>query len=112
MPFISVKTNANLSKENITSLKTKLGDAISLFPGKSESWLMCEIEGNKSMFFKGSEENCAFVEVKLFGSVEEGASEKFTAEICNEMKKYGIDESRVYVRYQGGTDWGWNGSNF
>lgn len=112
MPFINVKTNKTLTAENKVELKADLGEAIALFPGKSESWLMCEIEDGKSMFFGGSDKPCVFAEVKIFGSVNDASSEKFTAKFCDIMANFGISADRVYVRYEGGTDWGWNNSNF
>ena len=46
MPFISTKTNVTVTKEKETQLKERLGQAISIIPGKSESWLMLAIEGD------------------------------------------------------------------
>ena len=45
MPFISTKTNVTVTKEKETQLKERLGQAISIIPGKSESWLMLAIFG-------------------------------------------------------------------
>ena len=112
MPFVNVKLSKKLAPEAKTELKADLGNAIALFPGKSESWLMCNIEDEKDMFFQGKAGDCAFVEVKLFGSVSESASDRFTAEMCRLMGNFGIPANRVYVRYEGGDLWGWNGSNF
>lgn len=53
MPFINSKVNITLSEEEKTALKTRLGQAISLIPGKSESWLMIGFEDNCSLYFKG-----------------------------------------------------------
>ena len=46
MPFIDSKVSVSLSKEQETELKTRLGQAISLIPGKSESWLMTGFQDN------------------------------------------------------------------
>jgi len=54
VPFINSKVNVALSEEEKTALKTKLGQAISLIPGKSESWLMVGFEDNCSLYFKGN----------------------------------------------------------
>ena len=36
-----------------------------------------------------------------------------TAEICRIMNdELGIPADKVYVKYQGVSDWGWNGRNF
>lgn len=112
MPFINVKTNKTLTPANKLEVKAELGEAISLFPGKSENWLMCEIEDGKAMFFGGSDAPCVFAEVKLFGSVNDACAENFTAKFCDIMAGFGIPANRVYVRYEGGTSWGWNNSNF
>lgn len=114
MPYIDVKLTKNITVSEKDALKSQLGDAISLFPGKSESWLMCNIETGKEMWFKGeNSSDIAFIEVKLFGDVNKSASEKFTAQICSYLNdKLSISPSGVYIRYEGGTDWGWNGSNF
>ena len=44
MPFINVKTNQAVSKEQQTAIKAGLGKAITALPGKSEQWLMVGIE--------------------------------------------------------------------
>lgn len=112
MPFINVKTTQTLAPEKKNELKADLGKAIAIFPGKTETWLMCNIEDGQKMYFQGSDEACAFVEVKLLGSVSDTASNSFTAEMCKVMDRYGVSPDRVYVRYEGGNLWGWNGSNF
>lgn len=113
MPFIDVSLTKKLTAESENAIKSALGDAISLFPGKSEAWLMCRISDGEHMWFKGSDEDCAFTEVKLLGSVDPVGAERFTARMCEILEKEaGISPSRVYVRYTGGGDWGWNGSNF
>ena len=112
MPYIDVKTNAKLQDKQIEDIKAELGKAITVFPGKSETWLMCGLSQVDNMFFQGNGDVCAFVEVKLFGSVDESASSDFTRIICDVLAEHGIPASRVYVRYEGGTQWGWNNGNF
>ena len=53
MPCIQVKTNVNTSGEKAEAVKTALGQAISLLPGKSEDWLMVAIEDECQMYFGG-----------------------------------------------------------
>ncbi len=114
MPFIDVKLTKKLNDAQENSMKSELGKLIEAFPGKSESWLMCSIDSGKKIWFKGdNSEDSAFVEVKLFGTVDPVASDSFTADLCNYFNnELGISPLRVYVRFEGGTDWGWNGSNF
>lgn len=44
MPYIHTKVSNEISPEQEKSLKTQLGEAISLLPGKSEQWLMLDFE--------------------------------------------------------------------
>ena len=46
MPFINSKISTPISIEQEQALKTRLGQAISIVPGKSESWLMLGFEPN------------------------------------------------------------------
>lgn len=114
MPFIDAKISKKLSESEKIGFKQMLGDAISLFPGKDESWLMCSVEDEASIWFRGdNSEDSAFVEVKLLGSVNKNGAEAFTSAVCKHFNdELSISPSRVYIRYSGGTDWGWNGSNF
>ena len=114
MPYISIKTTQKLSPENMTALKSSLGSAISLLPGKSESWLMLEFEGEKCMYFKGKNDRpIAFVSVSSFGAVSPGAASQLTAEICSIINnEIGVPKDNIYVRYSETELWGWNGNNF
>ncbi len=114
MPFIDVKLTKKVNDAEAEAIKSELGKMIEVFPGKSENWLMCCIDGDKKIYFRGdASEDSAFIEVKLFGGVNPDSADKFTALICDFFKNtLNIDSSRVYVRFEGGNDWGWNGSNF
>jgi phenylpyruvate tautomerase PptA (4-oxalocrotonate tautomerase family) len=114
MPFIDSKVSVKVTKEQETELKSRLGQAISLIPGKSESWLMVGIEDEYHLYFRGEDsEPMAFIEVRIFGGPNRDAFEKMTAEIT---KIYGdvlgIAADHMYIKYSATTDWGWNGSNF
>lgn len=113
MPFINVKTNTAVPKEKEIVLKTALGQAITAIPGKSESWLMVEIEPERNLYFKGSDAPAAMVEVSIFGSADSASFNKLTNSICSILnEELAIEQSRVYVKYEATRDWGWNGSNF
>ena len=114
MPYIRTTVSTPLSEENKTNLKSKLGEAIALIPGKSESWLMLSFEDNMSMYFKGDNSaEYAYLEVSIFGSTSDAAYDRLTAalsEIINE--ELGIDRSNIYIKYEEADHWGWNGNNF
>lgn len=114
MPCILTKTNVAISPEQEAALKTKLGKAIALIPGKSESWLMLSFEENCKLYFKGeTREGIAFVEVKLLGKANGSDYDKRTAAITDILhQELNISPSQIYVKYEETSHWGWNGSNF
>ena len=114
MPFINSKISVAITPEQETKIKSLLGEAIELIPGKSESWLMVGFEEEYKLYFKGDKcEKAAFVEVKIFGSANSQAFDQMTSEICKIYKEeLGIPADHIYITYQGISDWGWNGGNF
>ena len=55
----------------------------------------------------------AFVSVALFGTANSAACEKMTGMICNLYSELlGIPQTRIYVKYEFVSEWGWNGQNF
>lgn len=113
MPYIETKLSTPLTKEKETVLKNALGKLIENFPGKTESWLMLNFADNCRMYFKGSDEPCAMVTISIFGKGSASAYDKMTADVCELMaKETGISPSRIYVKYEEVSHWGWNGTNF
>lgn len=114
MPFIRTTVSKEITDEKRESIKAKLGQAIALIPGKSESWLMLSFDDNKNMYFRGeADEEYAFLEVALFGTTSDAAYDRLTAalsEIINE--ELGISRDKIYIKYEEAEHWGWNGNNF
>ena len=114
MPFIDSKVSVKITEEQEKELKTRLGQAISLIPGKSENWLMTGFEDEYHLYFRGdNSEPVAYIEVRLFGGPNKAAFQKMTEEIT---KIYGdvlgIAPDHMYIKYSATPDWGWNGGNF
>ena len=77
-----LRIDGKISEEKETQLKERLGQAIAIIPGKSESWLMLAIEGEIPMYFRGdNSEPVAFIEIKTFGSASSDVYEKMTKEL-------------------------------
>lgn len=114
MPFIDTKLNIRLSEEKETRLKARLGEAISLFPGKSEYWLMLHFTDCCRLWFRGYNNfPIAMVEVKLFGSAEAGLCDQMTGVISKLFEEeLGVVPDHLYVKYEFVDSWGWNGENF
>ena len=114
MPFIHSKTSVKTTKEQQVEIKKRLGKAISIIPGKSEAWLMINLEDDQKMYFRGDDsEPIAYICVNMYGSPDREAYEKMTAELT---KIYGdvlgIAADHMYIKYDASMDWGWNGGNF
>ena len=114
MPMISTKTNVTISPEQELTLKSRLGEAISILSGKSERWLMLSFEDQCHLYFQGNNSNpIAYVEVKVFGRIDYSQSNKLTAKICEIFGDVlDIAASNVYIKYEEVEMWGWNGGKF
>ena len=113
MPFIDSKVTVKLTEEKKNSVKTPLGQAISILH-KSETYLMVGFEDEYDLYMGG---NClekgAYVSVSLFGSASSDDYEKMTGAICDILQEeLDIPGDHVYVTYHGVNNWGWNGRNF
>lgn len=113
MPFIDSKVTVKISAEKEEAIKKRLGQAIAILPGKSESYLMVGFEDEYSLYFHGDKcEKAAFIDVKIFGRATSDACNQMTGEICRIYREeLDIPESNIYVSYQFIADWGWNGAN-
>lgn len=114
MPFIDSKVSIAISPQQEQELVQRLGKAISIIPGKSESWLMTGFEQNYHLYFRG-ENNAptAFIEVKIFGNEQKDAFSSLTSEICKIFYDVlNIAEDYIYIKYEAVSNWGWNGNNF
>ncbi len=113
MPFINIKTNVSISPDTAEIIKSQLGQAITAIPGKSESWLMVSIEPDHLLWFKGTSEEAAMVEVSIFGGASHNAFTTLTSHITGILTdQLTIPSDRIYVKYSEVENWGWNGSNF
>lgn len=114
MPCIQIKTNLEIKAPQEQEIKSQLGHAISLIPGKSEQWLMITLEPGRTIYFQGEKEfPAAFVDVSVYGSSTREAYRALTRAITDILQaELGIQASRIYVKYTECEHWGWNGENF
>ena len=114
MPFINSKVNVKTTETQQKELKTRLGEAISIIPGKSESWLMVNLEDDGKMYFRGDDSDpIAYICVNIYGHVNEEAFDRMTAELTKIYGEVlGVKPDHMYVKYYASMHWGWNGNNF
>lgn len=113
MPCIQIKTSVSIASEKENNIKSRLGKAIEVIPGKSENWLMVTVSGDEHVWFKGTNKPAAFVDVSVYGREDARAFNALTAEICDILNdELNIPADRIYVKYSATAHWGWNGGNF
>ena len=114
MPFINSKISVALTDAQEQEIKSRLGQAITAIPGKSECWLMVGYEPEYKQYFRGSkDQQRAMEEVSVYGSENRSAFSMLSGEICKIFEDVlGIAPDHVYVIYQAVANWGWNGGNF
>ena len=114
MPSIKTTVSKEISESARNNLIKKFGEAIALFPGKSETWLMLAFNDNTPMTFGGnSDGDYALLEVALFGSASDSAYDRMTAALSSIVnEELGIAPDKVYIKYEETNHWGWSGRNF
>ncbi len=114
MPFINSKVNVKTTDAQRTALKERLGKAIEAIPGKTEKWLMVNLEDEQIMYFHG-EDNfpMAYITVSVLGNTNSQDLVRMTGELSKAYGEVlGIQPENIYIKYDSTADWGWNGSNF
>lgn len=107
MPFIDARFSTPVSDTQEEAIKQKLGEAITLI-GKSEAYLMVQIQGDCKLYFKGNNDaDTAYFEVKLLGKSTKANYEKLTCALCDVASEVlGIQGNRVYVKFDENEYWG------
>lgn len=114
MPFIISRVNVPISREQEIELKTRLGKAIELVPGKSEDYLLLGFEENCRLWLRGDDsEPIAYIEANIFGNEGHSGYDSFTAEITRIFHEVlVIAPDHIYINYTDIPDWGAGGRNF
>lgn len=114
MPFINLKTTVKIDEDVKALLTKEFGKIITLFPGKSETWLMLNFTDCEKMAFRGNADaDCAMVSVDLLGAASDKAYDDVTKAICIAVNQIlGVPLDRTYVKYSEYQHWGFAGANF
>lgn len=114
MPYIHLRCNKTVTKEQETVLKSRFGEAIALLPGKSERWLMVDVEDGARLWLAGEGgAPLALLEVEIFGKGQKEAYDRLTEALCQILAEVlAIPGEGVYVKYAEKSIWGYNGFNF
>ena len=110
MPLLNISTNTKIKNEQ--TLLTKSSDFISSLTGKPENFVMVKLSDSLSMYFAGTNELCAFIEIKSIGSLFPA---KMSKPICEFFStELEINSERIYVFFQDvdSNQWAWNSRTF
>ena len=101
MPFIISRTNCDITRTQELQLKSRLGKAISLVPGKSEQFLLLGFEPNSHLWLRGDDSQpIAYIEAAIWGNEAHLGYDQFTAEVTRIFREVlGIAPECVYIRY-------------
>lgn len=114
MPFISLTTNVQVTAEQQQLLLTKMSAAAATATGKSESYVMTQVESGKPMLFAGSDQPLAYLECKSIG-LTPAQAKSLSPALCQLLQQQlNIQADRVYIEFSNcpAEFWGWNGSTF
>ncbi|BEV36465.1 ATLS1-like light-inducible protein [Synechococcus sp. M16CYN] len=90
----------------------KLSAALAEATGKPETYVMTLFNSGLHMTFAGSDEPCAYVEIKSIGAL---IPSKMTSQFCKLIEEsIGISKDRIYIGFDDvdASKWGWNSSTF
>ncbi len=113
MPFIDARFSTPVNTAQEENIKKRLGEAITLI-GKSEAYLMVQIQSDCNIYFKGNNDaDSAFFEVKLLGKASKNQYTDLVSALCNiASTELGIDGNRVYVKFEECEFWGYDSFMF
>ncbi len=105
MPYVSVVTSVKVSDEKKDLLQKKIGELISIIPGKNIDNCMTRIEDCCNLYMGGKSANAVFCEIRLLGN----APHEKKSELYDEIAKLFAEQlgaDTLYLNYHVFTEWG------
>lgn len=114
MPYLKITTSKTLDAERKHNLLKTASKMVALELGKPEQYVMVSVESPVQMQFAGTEELCAFLELRGI-ELPESKTGKLSQLLCGLAESQtGIRKDRVYINFADikPSMWGWNGETF
>ncbi len=113
MPFLVSKVNIPVSPEQELELKTRLGKAIALVPGKSEEYLLLCVEDQCRLWLRGdSSRPTGYLTVGIFGNENHAGYRDFTAAVTDIYRDlFEIAPEDFYIKFDDITAWSVGGQH-
>ena len=111
MPYLKIQTNLRLSKKAERTVLKSASALVAEELEKPEEFVMVAVQPDTAMYFAGSDDPVAFLELKSIGLP--GAKTKMLSRsLCSLIEGHlGIPKDRIYVKFidvRRGM-WGWKG---
>lgn len=114
MPLLAITTNQSIAPEIQSGLVRHASSLVARMLGKPERYVMVSLNENTPMSFSGSDDPCAYIELKSIGLPTDRTAE-FSKQLCEFMTaETGISAERVYIEFSDAERhlWGWNQATF
>jgi phenylpyruvate tautomerase len=114
MPYLKIQTNLPLNRRAEHAILKNASTLIAEKLGKPESYVMIALEPDTPMFFAGSDDPVAFLELKSIG-LSAKRTKPLSEALCQLVEGHlGIPCDRVYVKFIDVNRgmWGWKGDTF
>lgn len=111
MPYIGVHLSVTATEAQKDALKARLGQNITIIPGKVEDFLMIDISDGHTMYFAGEKRPLAYLDVKCYGTTEFSYKKAFTeAAFAAVRETMGLQDGDIYLTYGEYSNWGTKGT--
>ncbi|MFH1498916.1 MAG: phenylpyruvate tautomerase MIF-related protein [Verrucomicrobiota bacterium] len=114
MPYLKIQTNLPLTKKAKKNVLREASALVAQELDKPEDFVMVALEPDVCMYFAGSDDPVAFLELKAVG-LPAKKTKALSAVLCEMIEEHlGIEPARVYVKFLDVKHgmWGWKGDTF
>jgi phenylpyruvate tautomerase PptA (4-oxalocrotonate tautomerase family) len=114
MPYLKITTSQSIDAQQKRELLKAASWLVATELGKPEQYMMVSAETPVPMLFAGTDQPCAFLELRGIGLPESKAG-KLSHLLCGLVESHiGIPKDRVYINFADikPSLWGWNGDTF
>ena len=114
MPYLKITTNKSIDAGHKHNLLKAASRMVASELDKPEQYIMASAEPAVSMLFAGTEELCAFLELRGI-ELPESKTGKLSQLLCGLVEsQIGIRGDRIYINFADikPSMWGWNGETF
>lgn len=111
MPYIAITTEKEFTAEEKHRLSKRLGELITLIPGKTAEQTMISFQEKCFMFMEGKKSPLFFLRTDLYGKAPLESKQNFVKELFLLLHEdYGIPTENIYINIAERENWGTGGT--